>query len=50
MHQQPAGITPGVGAAPVAFAGVTVPGLDRLIDTPSVQDDEFGVGTGMTDA
>jgi hypothetical protein len=39
-----------VGAAPVAFAGVTIPGLDRLMLTPSVQDEEFGVGTGITDA
>jgi hypothetical protein len=50
MHQQPAGITPGVGAAPVALAGVIVPGLDRLMLTPSVQDEEFGVGTGIADA
>ena len=50
MHQQPTGITPGVGAAPVAFAGVTVPGFDKLIDAPSVQDEEFGVGTGIADA
>jgi hypothetical protein len=49
MPQQPAGITPGVGAAPVAFAGVTVPGFDRLMLTPSVQDDAFGVGTGIVD-
>jgi hypothetical protein len=36
-----------VGAAPVALAGVTVPGLDRLIDTPSTQEEAFGVGTGI---
>jgi hypothetical protein len=44
MHQQPAGITPGVAAAPVALAAAIVPGVDRLIVAPSAQDEEFGVG------
>lgn len=50
LHQQPAcpaGITPGVAAAPVALAAAIVPGLDRLIVTPSVQDEPFGVGAGI---
>lgn len=50
LHQQPAcpaGITPGVAAAPVALAAAIVPGLDRLIVTPSLQDEPFGVGAGI---
>jgi hypothetical protein len=45
MHQQPAGVTPGVAAAPVALAAAIVPGVDRLIVAPSAQEEEFGVGT-----
>ncbi|MGX1320035.1 hypothetical protein AB7M17_003488 [Bradyrhizobium sp. USDA 377] len=45
--QQPGGKigdTPGVGAAPVALAGVTVAGDARFIDTPSAQTDVLGLG------
>lgn len=44
-RQQPAGNTPGVAAAPVAFAGAIVPGVERSIETLSAQPDVFGVGT-----
>jgi hypothetical protein len=43
-RQQPCGITPGVAAAPVAFAGAIMAGLARFIDTLSLQAAEFGVG------
>jgi hypothetical protein len=47
-RQQPeggAGDTPGVAAAPVALAGVIVPGVARFIVMLSAQADVFGVGT-----
>ncbi|WP_244611961.1 hypothetical protein [Bradyrhizobium amphicarpaeae] len=37
--------TPGVGAAPEAFAGNTVAGEARFIETPSMQAELFGLGT-----
>jgi len=43
--QQPSGDTPGVAAAPVAFAGANVPGVAKLIVVPSAHADVFGVGT-----
>jgi hypothetical protein len=46
--QQPdgdGGDTPGVAAAPVALAGVIVPGVARFIVMLSAQADVFGVGT-----
>jgi hypothetical protein len=44
-HQQPDGDdTPGVAAAPVALAGVIVPGVARFIVVPSAHADVFGVG------
>jgi hypothetical protein len=42
--QQPCGITPGVAAAPVAFAGAIMAGLARLNETLSLHAAEFGVG------
>ncbi len=46
--QQPdgndAGDTPGVAAAPVAFAGAIMPGVARFIVTLSAQEELFGVG------
>jgi hypothetical protein len=42
--QQPGGDTPGVAAAPVALAGVIVPGVARFIVTLSAHADVFGVG------
>jgi hypothetical protein len=42
--QQPCGITPGVAAAPVAFAGAIIAGLARSIETLSLHAAEFGVG------
>ena len=45
-RQQPGGgDTPGVAAAPVALAGVIVPGLARYIVLLSAHADVFGVGT-----
>jgi hypothetical protein len=46
-RQQPdsAGDTPGVAAAPVAFAGVIMLGVARLIVVASAHADVFGVGT-----
>jgi hypothetical protein len=45
-HQQPdGGDTPGVAAAPVALAGVIVPGVERFIVMLSAHADVFGVGT-----
>ncbi len=47
-RQQPDGVagaeTPGVAAAPVALAGVIMPGVARFIVTLSAQADVFGVG------
>ena len=43
-RQQPWGITPGVAAAPVAFAGGIMAGLARFIETLSLHAAEFGVG------
>jgi hypothetical protein len=46
--QQPGGDggdTPGVAAAPVALAGVIVPGVATFIVMLSAQADVFGVGT-----
>jgi hypothetical protein len=43
-RQQPSGDTPGVVAAPVAFAGVIVPGVARFIVVLSAHADVFGVG------
>jgi len=43
-RQQPAGVTPGVAVAPVALAGVIMPGFARLIVTLSAHADVFGVG------
>ena len=42
--QQPGGATPGVAAAPVAFAGAIMAGLARSIETLSLHAAEFGVG------
>jgi hypothetical protein len=42
--QQPGGDTPGVAAAPVALAGVIVPGVARYIVVLSAHADVFGVG------
>lgn len=42
--QQPCGITPGVAAAPVAFAGAIMAGLARLNEMFSLHAAEFGVG------
>jgi hypothetical protein len=45
-HQQPdGGDTPGVAAAPVAFAGAIVPGFARFIVMLSAHAEVFGVGT-----
>ena len=45
-RQQPGGdATPGVAAAPVALAGVIVPGVARFIVVFSAHADVFGVGT-----
>ena len=46
-RQQPGGNTPGVTAAPVAFAGAIVLGVERSIETLSAQPDVFGVGTTL---
>jgi hypothetical protein len=43
-RQQPSGDTPGVAAAPVALAGVIVPGVARFIVVLSAHADVFGVG------
>jgi hypothetical protein len=43
-HQQPAGDTPGVGAAPVALAGAIVAGIARFIVVLSAHAEVFGVG------
>jgi hypothetical protein len=43
-RQQPWGITPGVAAAPVAFAGDIIAGLAISIETLSLHAAEFGVG------
>lgn len=46
--QQPrgdTGDTPGVAAAPVALAGVIVPGADKYVVMLSAHPDVFGVGT-----
>jgi hypothetical protein len=43
-RQQPGGDTPGVAAAPVALAGVIVPGVARFIVVLSAHADVFGVG------
>jgi hypothetical protein len=43
-NQQPCGITPGVAAAPVAFAGGIMAGLARSIVMLSLHAAEFGVG------
>jgi hypothetical protein len=46
-RQQPdgdAGDTPGVAAAPVALAGVIMPGVARFMVTLSAHADVFGVG------
>jgi hypothetical protein len=43
-RQQPCGITPGVAAAPVAFAAAIMVGLARFIETLSLHAAEFGVG------
>lgn len=42
--QQPGGDTPGVAAAPVALAGVIVPGVARFIVVLSAHADVFGAG------
>ena len=47
-HQQPAGDTPGVAAAPVALAGAIVPGVATLIVTLSAHAAVFGVGITAT--
>jgi hypothetical protein len=47
-RQQPSGDTPGVVAAPVAFAGVIVPGVARFIVVLSAHADVFGVGITTT--
>jgi hypothetical protein len=45
-RQQPGGgDTPGVAAAPVALAGVIMPGVARYIVVLSAHADVFGVGT-----
>jgi hypothetical protein len=45
-RQQPdGGDTPGVAAAPVALAGVIVPGFARFIVMLSAHAEVFGVGT-----
>jgi hypothetical protein len=48
-RQQPdgddGGDTPGVAGAPVALAGVIMPGVARFIVVPSAHADVFGVGT-----
>ncbi len=45
-RQQPGGCdTPGIAAAPVALAGVIVPGVARYIVVLSAHADVFGVGT-----
>jgi hypothetical protein len=46
--QQPGGDTPGVAAAPVALAGVIMPGVARFIVTLSAHADVFGVGMTAT--
>lgn len=43
-RQHPGGITPGVAAAPVAFAAGIMAGLARLKETLSLHAAEFGVG------
>ena len=43
-HQQPAGDTPGVAAAPVALAGAIVAGIARFIVVLSAHAEVFGVG------
>jgi hypothetical protein len=43
-RQQPGGDTPGVAVAPVALAGVIVPGVATFIVTLSAHADVFGVG------
>jgi hypothetical protein len=43
-RQQPGGDTPGVAAAPVALAGVIVPGVARFIVVLSAHAAVFGVG------
>jgi hypothetical protein len=47
-RQQPdgdGGDTPGVAAAPVALAGIIMPGVARFIVMLSAQAEVFGVGT-----
>jgi hypothetical protein len=48
VRRQLGGDTPGVAAAPVAFAAVIVPGDARYIVVPSAQADVFGVGITAT--
>lgn len=51
FRQQPdgdsGGDTPGVAWAPVALAGVIMPGVARFIVVPSAHAEVFGVGTTL---